>query len=138
MPALWQAFDGGSWVAPQLAVAGYFSDVKFAERAKLRIENGCSVTPPKGLNEVERHSATGPADTAGRSAKNMASLLNMCARLSTLSPWVAEIQKQPDVAKMLRYDEAWDNSAIIAERWFETISQMYERQGITLSSAQQA
>ncbi len=37
LPALWQAFDEGSWVAPQLAVAGYFSDAKFVERQGLTL-----------------------------------------------------------------------------------------------------
>ena len=137
LPALWQALDAGSWVAPQLAVVGYFSDAKFVERAKFRVETGCPVTPPQGLDAVERHSATGPAGTAGRSAKNIASLLNMCARIAELSPWVAEIQTELDVRQMLKLDESMDRSACITEHWFQRISQLFESQGLTLSPAYQ-
>ena len=133
LPALWQAFDSGSWVAPQLAVIGYFSDAKFGERAKSRIEAGCPVCPPQGMTAAERHSATGPAGIAGRSAKNMASLLNMCARSAELSSWAKEIRTQPDVSQMLEYD--MDRSADIAENWFQRISQLFASQGLTLSPA---
>lgn len=135
LPALWQAFDSGSWVAPQLAVVGYFSDAGFVARAKTRIESRCPVTPPVGLDDLERHVATGPGGTAGRSAKNLSSLLNMSARIAELSHWAEEIQAQPDVSQMLEYDEAMDKSAQIAERWLQRTSQLFASQGITLTPA---
>ncbi len=132
MPALWQAFDTGSWVAPQLAVTAYFSDIQFVERAKFRIDTGCSVTPPRDLSPLERHSATGPAGTAQRSAKNMASLLNLCGRRAGLSSWVANTRAQPTVIAMLRCDENGDKSANIVDHWFRRISELAEQQGISL------
>lgn len=137
LPALWQAFDGGSWVAPQLAVAAYFSDAKFTRHARSRIEAGCAVKPPEGLSAIERHSATGPDGTAGRSAKNMACLLDICARVAELSSWAEDFQRQPGVREMLAIDEANNNSAGIAENWLRKISQLCAGEGIALEPAHQ-
>src|SRR5260221_61819 len=40
---LWRTFDFGSWVAPQLAIALYFSDPAFGREAKHRIMSPCPV-----------------------------------------------------------------------------------------------
>ena len=132
LEALWQAFDSGSWVAPQLAVAAYFSDPKFAERARSRIEAGCPITPRKRRSVFLRLLAIGTRGTVEQSAKNMASLLTLCGRLPALSPWIAHIQAQPAVVDLLKIDEAWNRSADIVEQWFLQITVLFEREGVAL------
>jgi hypothetical protein len=80
-PALWAAFDAGSWVAPPLACTLYFVDPEFAPAARRRVVALCPVAAPTGLSAAERHSATGPAGLGQRSAKNLASLLRVLGRL---------------------------------------------------------
>src|SRR5215472_11707362 len=42
---LWQTFDYGSWVAPQLAVTLYLSDPDFRVQARQRIASRCQAAP---------------------------------------------------------------------------------------------
>lgn len=112
-----------------------FSDTQFVQRAKSRIDTICSVTPPKDLSPAERHSATGPAGTAQRSAKNMASLLNLCGRKAEFSSWVAETRAQLAVGAMLKCDESGDKFPNIVDHWFRRITELLEQQGLSLSPA---
>jgi hypothetical protein len=45
-PALWDGFDRGSWVAPQLGVVLRMGDPPFVANARQRILAGCPVNPP--------------------------------------------------------------------------------------------
>ena len=117
----------------ELPVSVYFSDIQFVERAKSRIDTGCSVTPSKDLSPLERHSATGPAGTAQRSANNMARLLNLCAPKAELSHWMADTRSQPAVGAMLKCEESRDKSTKIVDHWFCKIIELAEPQGFSLS-----
>lgn len=132
LDSLWKAIDGGSWVTPQLAIAAYFMDSQFPARARTRIEARCPVSPPDDLTPAERHSATGPANDCGRSAKTLACLLELCGRIPALATWAREVRSEPDVGEMLRDDESWDNSAEITCDWFERVTRLFEERGTPL------
>ncbi len=74
---LWAAFDPGSWVTPQLAVAAYLRDPNFSDNARARIESRCPVNTSRmiSMSPPERHSSAGPAGVLQRSAKAAASLV---------------------------------------------------------------
>jgi hypothetical protein len=126
-PALWAAFDSGSWVAPQLACALYFLDPEFASEAKRRIAGLCPVAVPPGLSAAERHSATGSAGLSQRSAKNLASLMRVLARIPSETTWVASELDKPEVQELLESDV--DSSAEIADSWFDALHSSFERLG---------
>ncbi len=130
-PALWAAFDSGSWVAPQLACTLYYADTDFAAEAKRRITAGCPVSAPAGLSAVERHIFTGPAGGSQRSAKNLASLLQVLQRLPGEAPWVATELDKSEVQELLRTDI--DRSAKIAESWFEDLRASFATMGRDLN-----
>jgi hypothetical protein len=118
---IWEAFDSGSWVAPQLAVALSYCDRDFVVNAKNRILNGCPVMPPYGLSPVERHSATGPAGSAARSGKNMSSLIEMLTMLETEDDWLSSLRQEPKLKKVLSADI--DDSAGLTQSWMTGIRQ---------------
>ena len=127
---LWEAFDAGSWVAPQLAVTLSFCDPEFEESAKRRISARCPVSPSTGMNAVERHSATGPAGTAARSGKNMASLFEVLSIIQADANWLSAERSKAKVRKLL--DEDFDNSAEIARHWMKSTRASLKTFGVGL------
>ena len=128
--ALWDAFDAGSWVAPQLAVVLSFSDLDYEANAKQRIENLCPVLVPVGLDWVKRHSATGPAGTKARSGKNLASLLETLTAMQVDPEWVSSATRRWKIRKLLKED--FDGSAHITRNWLRRVCQSLEPLSVCL------
>lgn len=108
---LWEAFDYGSWVAPQLAVSLYLVDPGFRRGAKDRIAARCL---PGTAIKVR----PGPWDQIA--ARNLASLLQVLWRVDDERDWVDAQRRAPDVRDILRQDV--DSAGAIADRWFESMS----------------
>jgi hypothetical protein len=130
MQQLWVAFDSGSWVAPQLAVAAYLRDPNFCELAKRRILTGCPLKSSRltSLRPLQRHVAAGPSGARPRSAKAAASLIWLASRLAPTPDWLAAEQSSRDLVTLLAEDV--DQSALIAEHWFEKLQAHLEVPGI--------
>jgi hypothetical protein len=113
---LWGAFDAGSWVTPQLAVAAYLRDPSFSENARARIESRCPVNPSRliSMSPVQRHVAAGPAGAGERSAKAAACLVYL-AGLHGQVEWLTSELSSPDLETLLSED--LDRAAIIAQEW---------------------
>lgn len=114
---LWAAFDSGSWVMPQLAVAAYLSDPDFLGHARVRIALRCPLDSSSlpSRTPLERHIAAGPAGGRKRSAKGAASLVQLVSTLRPTPVWFAREQSSPDLIALLSEDV--DRSAQIAENW---------------------
>ena len=114
---LWAAFDSGSWVMPQLAVAAYLSDPDFLGHARVRIALRCPLDSSSlaSRTPLERHIAAGPAGGRKRSAKGAASLVQLVSTLRPTPDWFAREQSSPDLIALLSEDV--DRSAQIAEEW---------------------
>jgi hypothetical protein len=128
--SLWRAIDGGSWVIPQLVVTALMVDRDFPTRLVERVESLCPVSVHPGLSPVERHSATGPANTIQRSAKLLASLLSVGAVLPSLSSWIPGVREQPTVTDLLKQDR--DDAASIAAAWHRQLVEQFSLRGRTL------
>jgi len=113
---LWTAFDSGSWVTPQLAVAAYLRDPSFSDNAKTRIESRCPVNTSRMLlmSPPERHSAAGPAGEPQRSAKAAAALVYLVS-LKGQAEWLTTELSSPDLGKLLSEDI--DRADQIAQYW---------------------
>ncbi len=113
---LWGAFDAGSWVTPQLAVAAYLRDPGFSENARARIESRCPVNPLRliSMSPVERHVSAGPAGVTHRAAKAAACLIFL-AGLNGQVEWLTSELSSPDLVALLSEDI--DRADIIAQRW---------------------
>lgn len=114
---LWGAFDGGSWVSPQLAVVAACIDDGFVARATSRIEARCDGTEPRVnvLSPAEKHSAGGPEGDFGRRCKGLAALLWICRARQETSQWADERTAEPDIARMLASDI--DHADGICQGW---------------------
>ena len=130
VPDLWQAFDSGSWVAPQLAVALSNCDAMFEQQAKERLEACCPVEPPDFGSMAERHHAAGPAGKVYRSAKNAASLFAMLSIRGVDADWVSKIRDLPQMQELLNKDI--DDSSELAQRWANRIASAIAATGINL------
>jgi len=135
LPRLWKAIDSGSWVTPQLAVVGYFADPSFIEQAKSRVEAGCPVIFPEGLDASEIHDLSVSMDPVRESAKNLATLLFLCGQVPELSSWYEKTRESPEVLAHLRKNI--DRSAAITEKWLKEITDLFKERGMILSPAHQ-
>ena len=115
---LWEAFDYGSWVAPQLAAALYLVDPSFRRMAKQRITGRCA---PAVAAKVR----PGPWDQIA--AKNLASLLQVLHRIDDERAWVDAERGAPEVQNVLRLDI--DSAGAIADRWLDAISRALAEAG---------
>ncbi len=129
--SLWRAADSGSWVIPQLVVTALFVDPDFAARARSRVEGLCPVRVPHGLSLAERHSATGPGNERSRSAKLLAALLSVGARLPSLAHWIGGVRAKPEVAALLADDI--DDAPAIADIWLGHLVAQFARRGRLLN-----
>jgi len=130
MARLWAAFDAGSWVAPQLAVAAYLRDPNFSEFARGRILAGCPLEPSRltSMSPLERHIAAGPAGVRPRSAKAAASLVRLVGLLRETPEWLTTEQSSPNLVSLLAEDV--DGSAQIAEVWLAELKSLLKSVGI--------
>jgi hypothetical protein len=117
-PLLWNAFDRGSWVAPQLAVSLYCCDPAFATEAKRRIVTRCPIADEDGFFRGE---------TRDVSAKNLASLLRALAYVPSAASWVASQLAAGDVRELLKFDR--DSAAEIVEWWFPAAQARFKEFG---------
>jgi hypothetical protein len=128
--SLWRAIDAGSWVIPQLVITALMVDRDFPGRLVERVERSCPVSVPIGLSPVERHSATGPAGTIGRSAKLLASLLSVGTALPSMASWIASVREQATVVDLLKQDV--DNAPSIAAAWHRQLLEHFSLRGRAL------
>lgn len=130
---LWRAIDGGSWVTPQLVVTATFVDPRFRERARHRVAALCPVVVPVGLTPAERHSATGPAGTQARSAKQLASLIAASMEFPDLAQWREDILQDERVKALLAVDASWDASDRIVISWSSAVRSAFVARGTSLA-----
>lgn len=122
---LWNAFDAGSWVIPQLAVTALFSDKEFVKHARARIEARCSVAMPHGFCVATR--AAGDYRT---SCKALASLLAVVRHVPSQSEWIQSVSQDPEVRRMLKDD--LDMADEIAEQWLACALHQFAKLGVDL------
>ena len=115
---LWSAFDRGSWVAPQLAVALLCADPGFVAEAKRRIVARCPIVDDEQFFRGQ---------TRDVSAKNLASLLRVLADVQSEATWVATEGSAPDVIELLRGDH--DSAGAIAASWFAAVKARFRDLG---------
>jgi hypothetical protein len=97
LSALWLAFDTGTWVSPQLAVAAFLSDRAFAEQARTRI-----------VDTFTEHTS-----------KSLAALAALCQRLPAMIDWLDAALA--DEARNKAVIDSWDRGDQIAVDWLENI-----------------
>ncbi len=118
---LWEAFDAGSWVTPQLAVAAFVRDPTFSIQAAKRLHARCPVNPSRvlGQSAIERHVAWGPAGLSQRSAKSACCLIQLAGSLAFRPNWLDAELASPDLIDLLAEDI--DHSAEIAQDWLANL-----------------
>jgi hypothetical protein len=128
---LWAAFDSGSWVSPQLAVAAYLRDPNFCNRARARIESLCPVNASQliSTSPLERHVSAGPAGVVHRSAKAAASLVHLVSHRE--NEWLTSALSSAELAALLSEDR--DYSAQIAQNWLDTLTAILADLNIPIS-----
>jgi hypothetical protein len=119
--ALWRTFDRGSWVAPQLAVALYFTDPAFSREAKDRIVDLCTVTAAPDLPPIERNVRP----------RNVASLLRVASYLPSEANWVVSELQRSEVRALVKAD--CDSSGDIADWWLKAVQTEYGKLGYDLT-----
>lgn len=128
---MWEAIDRGSWVTPQLVATGYFVDSAFGDHVMCRLESGCVISIPTGLAPLQRHSATGPASAAQRSAKLLSSLVSIGSRIPSLVLALERLSADQEMRMLLEQDR--DRSGEIATSWCERVVAAFSKRGRTLS-----
>jgi hypothetical protein len=132
-PALWEAIDRGSWVAPQLGVVVSICDPQFVPRAKQRIVTGCPVEPVDIPSELVRHVIAGPGAGSPRSAKSLAALLHLVHTIPHESDWADTTSRVPDLHQLLRTDR--DQSDKVAAHWAAALRDRLNDLGLPLHVA---
>lgn len=127
---LWAAIDGGSWVTPQLAVAAYLKDPKFAEAARMRIEARCPVYERFSDSTALPDDDCGPGTkgTTIQSAKMAAALIRLVSLLPVPPAWIETERSSPEILALLSADV--DISGKIAERWLVRLTTILRSMGI--------
>ncbi len=117
---LWDAFDAGSWVTPQLAVVAYLRDPEFSGQARTRVQARCPIDVSRlaTYGPLERHLAFGPAGPLERSAKAAGALIHLLNLLGPLD-WLTTELASPDLAALLSADR--DHASLIAKTWLESL-----------------
>lgn len=119
--ALWRTFDRGSWVAPQLAVALYFTDPEFSREAKDRVVELCPVTAAPDRSAIEGNVRP----------RNVASLLRVASYLPSGANWVDSELKRAEIRALVRAD--CDSSGDIADWWLKAVQTEYGKLGYDLT-----
>ncbi|HEX5222138.1 MAG TPA: hypothetical protein VFZ59_21465 [Verrucomicrobiae bacterium] len=114
---LWQTFDRGSWVSPQLAVVAWLRDLDFEVRARERISSGNfqDTTKIDCLDPLERHVIAGPSTNAERSAKGLSALVYLIGKSVNAGGWLANEMRRSEIKSRLAHDV--DFGGKIAETW---------------------
>ena len=115
---LWGAFDRGSWVAPQLAVALLWADPSFLAEARRRIVGRCPIVDDDSFFH---------GDTRDVSAKNLASVLRVVASVPSETNWVASELRMHDVQDLLKSDR--DSAGTIVESWLDQARMRFKESG---------
>jgi hypothetical protein len=128
--ALWQAFDRGSWVMPQLAAVAYLCDPHFEVPARGRIEQRCPLDSGRldALEPLRRHVVAGPAGSRARSAKGLSSLIELCGLHWGWSRWLRPLVDDPEVQQFLVAD--FDHGNQIVSRWLNRYLELTGAQAI--------
>ena len=121
---LWWAFDRGSGVTPQLAVAAVLRDPGGVDLARARILSRCPVdeSSVQVKTALERNVSAGPAAVSRRSAKAAASLVCLAGRLPVRPDWLDAEASKADLIELLDTDT--DHSAEIADHWLVRLTEL--------------
>jgi len=116
--ALWRAFDGGSWVSPQLASIAFLVDRDFEQASRVRIEAGCPINRNRleGIDWIVRHSAAGPGSFADHSSKALSALVSLCQRLPD-SSWLEPLLARDEIHQSIESDS--DGGGQLATSWLD-------------------
>ncbi|MEM7224822.1 MAG: hypothetical protein AAF495_17720 [Pseudomonadota bacterium] len=129
LSVLWQTFDRGSWVAPQMGAVAYLCDPHFPENARKRIGHA------GGDEAGDLDDGASERLSERQLAKNAAVLLELCSNIVLLSSWVKNLRRQPAKAKMSQLDSSLDNATRITARWLTRVVVLLARQGVHLTPA---
>lgn len=127
--ALWQRFDAGSWVVPQIAVVLSEIDPDFLTEARRRLEAQCPLDDSelRVLTMAERHSAAGPEGGAARSAKAASSLQAVVSSLAPPPEWLPAVLAAPEHQALVSSDiDAGGRIALEWSKRLQLIRQMLE------------
>lgn len=115
---LWEAFDRGSWVAPQLAFCALALDPGDLDEARRRLLLRCPVKSEHlaGLDPMVRHVEHGTAAIQQHNQKGMAALLATFARHEKGRAWLSARLPLEDAFWALEVD-TWDHGDDLARRW---------------------
>jgi hypothetical protein len=129
---LWNAFDSGSWVSPQLAAVAFLRDPGFAANARVRIKSLCPVNDSRmaSMSPLEQHVATGPAGERQRSAKAAASLVNLLRLFPQPPEWLTTELSAPELVTLLSQDI--DHADEIAVGWLANLRAVFKSLAIKL------
>ena len=107
---LWQAFDRGSWVAPQLAVVAWSCDPDFESQARRRLLLGCP------LLAHPRYAQDSPEDRVDprRTAKNRAALMTLLVSDEAGRQWLQQRITLDQAVQLLLIDDADGVPSIVA------------------------
>lgn len=128
--ALWKAFDAGSWVMPQLAVAAFLRDPDFDAQAKRRIEAASfepneeplSRPPISPEEAIARANLHGPDDWAMRTSKGVAALFGLLGEDVFARAFLQAQYQRRDIQRMLELHET--NFGAFAIRWMKSLHEV--------------
>lgn len=113
---IWNTFDSGSWVSPQIAAVLFLYDPLFLSRAEQRLLHQCPVAnPPDYASPIHKHTEAGPADSYGRSCKAASALATLVRKTNDLE--ILRLVDREEVTCMIADDI--DHGGEIAEKWLE-------------------
>jgi hypothetical protein len=129
---LWNAFDKGSWVSPQLSVIAFLRDPAFETNAKERIKKGCpqDTTSIDRLPPLERHIIAGPPINSERSAKGLSSLIYLIGLSEKTKDWLAQELRRDEIMRILKSD--LDCGGKIAEKWLNNLKSKSKALGLRM------
>lgn len=130
---LWEALDQGSWVTPQIAITLWMLDSRFAERAQVRLLNGCPVQPEASRNDVSRpevHVVHGPAGPGALSAKTRVSLMSVLAHDEAGREWLRCHIDRAEALRDVLVEDHWDGSGRIVSEWSATLADYLKVEGL--------
>ncbi|RKZ77699.1 MAG: hypothetical protein DRR19_27555 [Candidatus Parabeggiatoa sp. nov. 1] len=97
---LWNAFDRGSWVCPQIAAALFLKDTNFIESAIERINNLCEIKD----EELKKRWEKAGIKKIPRSSKGLISLRVLCEQIPSLKPWIEKKFQSPEILEVVGPD----------------------------------
>ncbi len=89
---MWDLFDQGSWISPQIAVSLFLQDKDFFEKAVIRINSSYEIQ-----NETVRESwKMSRIKTISMPTKGLTSLLVLCKQVPSLEDWADQKLASPE------------------------------------------